>query len=66
MMYILTGIIFLMVGLANYKFPEVACYIKEEWKFREVEPSDRRMRAVKFAGICLGVFGIVMIVYGLL
>lgn len=65
-MYILTGIVFILVGLANYKFPEAACYIPDEWQFRKVEVSEKRIKGVKIAGRVLILFGIIMTVLGLL
>lgn len=66
MMYILTGIVFILVGLANYKFPEAACYIPDEWQFREVEVSEKCIKGVKMAGRVLTVLGIIMTILGLL
>lgn len=63
-MYVLIGIVFIIVGLANLKFPEAACYINEEWQFKGYSSDEKRKRLVKVLGTGLVIFGGGTIVYG--
>lgn len=66
MMGILTGIVFIVVGLFNYKFPEAACYMPAEWEIREKEISVNRIKGVKIASIGLMCIGVIIFILGIL
>lgn len=64
MMGILAGIVFIVVGIFNYKFPQAACYMPPEWKIRE--ENINHIKGVKIAGISLMVIGLIMLILGIL
>ncbi|WP_054743322.1 hypothetical protein [Cellulosilyticum ruminicola] len=66
MMGILAGIVFMVVDIFNYKFPEAACYRLPEWKIREEEINVNCIKGVKIAGISLIGIGLIMFILGIL